>query len=592
MLAAEFRRSPRPRGHGDKAEIDREIEVVLRDELLSILRCRFVGEETGTVADLDERFCWLVDPHDGTSAFLEGHRGSAVSIALLGDGAPVLGVVYAPLSPDRGPDLIAWMSGMDHLLRNGARVRVDLTTRELRPGALVFLNHRASSRPLGSAQVVAPGRFVSLPSIAYRLARVAVGDGIAAVSTSHPGAHDYAAGHALLLAAGGVLLNEQGEPVAYSNAGESSVVACFGGAPTAARTLAARDWTGARLGAKEAARMSLGWPRDVDEARLDRAAGCLLGQVIGDNLGALVEFESAEQITRRYPAGVRELEDGGHWDIIAGQPTDDSELALALARTLTDTRDYDPDAVAEAYGRWFASGPFDIGTTTQAALSAAAGARENKAAAARKAARDDSQSNGSLMRVSPIGVWARDPALAAEAAARDSELSHPHPTCVAACASYAAAIATGTRGGDRRAMLSTAAGIAEVHRTSAAAIAAALEAARAGRRPESYFRNMGWVVTAFQNAFYHLAHTRDFEAALVDTIAQGGDTDTNAAIVGALLGAAEGRRAIPARWTTVVLGCRPLKEIRARQPRPAEYWPDDIVALAEALLTARGEIAA
>jgi ADP-ribosyl-[dinitrogen reductase] hydrolase len=79
---------------------------------------------------------------------------------------------------------------------------------------------------------------------------------------------------------------------------------------------------------------------------------------------------------------------------------------------------------------------------------------------------------------------------------------------------------------------------------------------------------------------------------VVDTIREGGDTDTNAAIAGALLGAAEGRRAIPARWTTIILGCRPIQATGARRPRPPEYWPDDIVAVAEALTVARREATA
>src|SRR5207249_10687191 len=111
--------------------------------------------------------------------------------------------------------------------------------------------------------------------------------------------------------------------------------------------------------------------------------------------------------------------------------------------------------------------------------------------------------------------------------------------------SYAAAIAAGIGGADRAVMLETAARVADAHRSTAPAIAATLEAVRAGRRPEDYWLNRGWVVTAFHNAFYHLRHTNDFETALVETIGRGGDTDTNGAIVGALLGAADGRRAIP-----------------------------------------------
>jgi ADP-ribosyl-[dinitrogen reductase] hydrolase len=47
---------------------------------------------------------------------------------------------------------------------------------------------------------------------------------------------------------------------------------------------------------------------------------------------------------------------------------------------------------------------------------------------------------------------------------------------------------------------------------------------------------MCWVAIAYQNAFYHLARGSSFEDALVETVALGGDTDTNAAIAGALLG--------------------------------------------------------
>ena len=71
------------------------------------------------------------------------------------------------------------------------------------------------------------------------------------------------------------------------------------------------------------------------------------------------------------------------------------------------------------------------------------------------------------------------------------------------------------------------------------------------------------------------------------TVAAGGDTDTNAAICGALLGAAAGRNAIPSRWVLPVLACRSTVDAGAPRPRPAAYWPDDIFELAEALLQAR-----
>jgi ADP-ribosylglycohydrolase len=64
-------------------------------------------------------------------------------------------------------------------------------------------------------------------------------------------------------------------------------------------------------------------------ACLARAHGCLVGQIAGDSLGSLVEFWTADEIEQRYPGGPRLLSDGGVWDTIAGQPTDDSELNVA-----------------------------------------------------------------------------------------------------------------------------------------------------------------------------------------------------------------------------------------------------------------------
>jgi ADP-ribosyl-[dinitrogen reductase] hydrolase len=129
----------------------------------------------------------------------------------------------------------------------------------------------------------------------------------------------------------------------------------------------------------------------VDSRSLSRAEGCLLGQFSGDSLGSLVEFQSPEQIARKYPAGVRELADGGTWGTIAGQPTDDSEMALALARMLMKFRRYDSVEAREAYVIWLNSSPFDCGSTVSSGL--------------RGHLNRDSQANGALMRISPLGIF-------------------------------------------------------------------------------------------------------------------------------------------------------------------------------------------
>src|SRR5262245_24855749 len=110
-LRAEFFRADGPRGRRGSAPVDGEIEEALKAALLALVDCSFVGEETAAVEKAGSAERWLVDPQDGTYEFMGGRRGSAISVALLRGGVPVLGVVHAPDPPDRGPDTIAWAEG-------------------------------------------------------------------------------------------------------------------------------------------------------------------------------------------------------------------------------------------------------------------------------------------------------------------------------------------------------------------------------------------------------------------------------------------------------------------------------------------------
>lgn len=316
-----------------------------------------------------------------------------------------------------------------------------------------------------------------------------------------------------------------------------------------------------------------------DPLAIDRAQGCLLGQLAGDALGALVEFASKQQIRCLYPQGLRDLAAGGPWNIVAGQPTDDSEMALTLARTLVRDRAYRAEAVFKAYIRWCASDPFDIGATTSAALRTPFRDRHRTG---------ESQANGSLMRVSPIGIFAAgDPERAATLARIDSALTHPHPVCVSACAAYAAALAVGIAGGTRDAMREAACEQAE-EGEHAGVVRTTLEAA-VTRPPHEFQHQMGWALIALQNAFHHLAAGHGMAHAVSTTVMQGGDTDTNGAIVGALIGAADGHAAAPDQWKRTLASCRPCREPGVAHPRPPEYWPCDYEELARQLLTASVE---
>jgi myo-inositol-1(or 4)-monophosphatase len=243
LLANEYQRPGGRRGSGDKAEIDVEIEVLLRAQLLAVLDCDWWGEETGHVLS-GNPFCWVVDPNDGTSDFLRGLKGSAISVGLLQGNQPVLGVVHAPVTTGGLPDCISWAQGMDHLIRNGSPIYPDLSKQELVDASLVMVSAAAANKPQINSELCAPAGFYPMPSIAYRLARVAAGDGVCGLSLYPVSAHDVVAGHALLIGANGVLIDESGDPIQYRTEVEMLKVCqrCFGGAPQACAQLSQRDW--------------------------------------------------------------------------------------------------------------------------------------------------------------------------------------------------------------------------------------------------------------------------------------------------------------------------------------------------------------
>lgn len=314
----------------------------------------------------------------------------------------------------------------------------------------------------------------------------------------------------------------------------------------------------------------------INSEVLLRAEGCLLGQLAGDSLGSLVEFELPSEIQLKYPDGVRELADGGTWGTIAGQPTDDSEMALILARMLIKKRQYIAEEARKAYVFWLNSHPFDCGNTVLTALRGS----PNRA----------SQANGALMRISPLGIfcWNCNLESTSRFAQEDAALTHPHPICLQANALFAMSIADSiSRVKSPREIYEDIKCWAKDMNVERQLMAAILNAAHMA--PADYVDQLGWVIIAFQNALWQLLHAPSLEEGVVDTVMRGGDTDTNAAIAGALLGAVYGRSALPKQWIEKILTCRPKAgEPRVLRPRPECFWPTDASELARSLV-ARGD---
>lgn len=319
----------------------------------------------------------------------------------------------------------------------------------------------------------------------------------------------------------------------------------------------------------------------IDENSFDRAYGTLLGQCIGDALGAQVEFSSRATIHQRYPGGVREMTGGGPHNTLPGQITDDSELALALARAIVEKGHFEPHTVAQAYVDWKRSGPFDCGGTCGNAFGGQFDETFPMADQVHWNAikAKTSQANGALMRVSPIGVSTVQisQTLCEQFAMDDAALSHVHPNCQIASAVLAVGIRSYILGFEEESL----------RRAFEVARRKSIEFGHdevfdwineARTEPSKADSQIGWVRHGITAAIHFALHAKSFEEGIVETINLGGDTDTNAAIVGALLGAKFGAKQIPERWI------KPVLEVEAR--RPEVYRTNDLPALAEALLTA------
>lgn len=311
-------------------------------------------------------------------------------------------------------------------------------------------------------------------------------------------------------------------------------------------------------------------PGQLSPVQLDRACGVLVGSAVGDALGAGYEFGSAP-----YP-GWPAMIGGGLGDFAPGQWTDDTAQSVAIALVAADGVDLRStaalDAIAGHFARWFAGNPPDVGIQTaqvlQLAGPRATAAQMTAAAGAVHARTGRSAGNGSLMRTAPVALAHLDaPRALVEAAVAISSLTHHDRLAGEGAALWSLMIRHAVVHGvfptaeDVLEPLAQALGGSTVHDW-------ATSLTQAQDQPPATFTANSWVVGALQAAWSAIVHTPEtsgtptpgqpstspLAAALATAIGIGQDTDTVAAIAGALVGARWGASAVPSQWLTDLHG--------------------------------------
>jgi ADP-ribosyl-[dinitrogen reductase] hydrolase len=296
----------------------------------------------------------------------------------------------------------------------------------------------------------------------------------------------------------------------------------------------------------------------------ERAVGSVLGLALGDALGAPFEFRRAHEIPDPVPAF--ELPWNG---LPPGTTTDDTAMARNLVRSLIELERFDADDVLHRHLEWLASDPPDAGNLTRRVLTRT---REGAPAAAREYVEqrgpEVSAGNGSVMYCAPLGVaYARRSHELLVLAPALSAITHWDERCRTACLAVTLAIAALIRGeAADRAVASAVA--ATVEREGGEELEYLVEAAGRARPVDGPDR--GFALFTAGLALQTAAATTSFEKGLRYVVSLGGDTDTNAAVAGALLGALHGRPGLPASW----LG-------RLRHREAIEREAEGLAALAE-----------
>ena len=329
------------------------------------------------------------------------------------------------------------------------------------------------------------------------------------------------------------------------------------------------------------------------------ATGALMGLAVGDALGATLEFVRPTGQSR-YPELVRgphrDMTGGGPHRVVAGQITDDTQMAVCLFSALRDKgRKVDAKAIAKRYVAWLPHA-FDAGNQTRATLALVAQGVKPHTAGKRVWLESGklAAGNGSLMRTAPIAVFfARNQHERCTATMLDSQITHWDPRCVLACLGLNGAIASAVRGDTSVAdMLHQCEDDFTVWADVMRGDDYAEDKDLVTRAEEELLEDLdrsgdddprldqpglhlydtaGFVRVAFRLALWHLRHSDDFSASMIDIANRGGDADTNAAITGALLGARLGVDSIPSAWCGAVAAAVPSEGMKS--PLAKDYHP-------------------
>ena len=302
----------------------------------------------------------------------------------------------------------------------------------------------------------------------------------------------------------------------------------------------------------------------------DRYRGVMLGLAAGNALGLPVEGSSAHSIRRRFPHGVTDVDPAER-----ERPLDDDVAqAVILAEVLCETEALDPQMVGSRLVLWARENGRGMGGLTHSVIRELERGAEPYEAARRAWERNpmSGAGNGAVMRCPPVALrhLTSGPDLV-EAARRSALVTHYDARCEWSTVAVAIAVATCLGGVpvglDQLAGAFDDLGEDVAPREAVEQVSEAIRAvdgAGLDSLPLDDPMDMGYTLKAMQVALWCVAERPETEQAVIGVVNRGGDTDTNGAVAGAVLGALHGTSSIPPRWLDNLAGGSRLTELADR----------------------------
>jgi len=273
----------------------------------------------------------------------------------------------------------------------------------------------------------------------------------------------------------------------------------------------------------------------------DRYRGCLLGLACGDAVGTTVEFSPRGSF-----APLTDMVGGGPFELLAGQWTDDTSMALCLASSLLHCGGFDAVDQMNRYVNWWHWGYysatnecFDIGMTVAKAL------QNYQVTQDPMSGSTDPQTagNGALMRLAPAVLayhpWTEE---VMKYARLSSQTTHAAPEALDCSVLFGEVISRALSGLPKAHLLQAERCLLSTPATQA------LKEGRYLDKPMDAIVGSGYCVASLEAALWCFAKTNSFLDAVLLAANLGDDADTTAAIVGQLAGAHYGVAGIPSHW--------------------------------------------